>query len=147
MLSEVFYIDWALFIHLAGIIIALGSVTVIDSMGFISRKNKKWTQTTISAHHITKPLIWIGIALIIFSWFFILISEGFTNINSVKSVILVILIVNGLFLSFYISSELDKLKGKNILLPTRLQKKIALSMLVSFFSWWIFVLLTIAKLS
>ena len=43
------------FFHLAGIIIGLGAVTVIDTMGFISRKSKEWTQVTVKAHHVTKP--------------------------------------------------------------------------------------------
>lgn len=147
MLNELFQINWILFFHIAGIIIALGSVTVIDSMGFISRKNKKSTQITIQAHHITKPLIWIGTILVLISWIFILLKKGFTNLNSAKSIILIILILNGSFLSFYISPRLDKLAGKNTLLPKPLQDKIALSMIISFLGWWSFVILTIAKLS
>jgi len=147
MLSELSQINWILFFHIAGIIIGLGAVTVIDFMGFISRKNKKWTQTTIQAHHITKPLIWIGTILVILSWIFIILKEGFTNINSVKSIILVILILNGSFLSFYISPRLDKLAGENTLLPKHLQNRIAISMIISFIGWWSFVILTIAKFS
>ena len=147
MLNELSQINWILFLHIAGIIIGLGAVTVIDVMGFISRKNKKSTQTTIQAHHTTKPLIWVGTILVIISWIFILLKQGFTNINSIKSIILVILILNGSFLSFHISPRLDKLAGKNILLPKPLQNKIAISMIISFIGWWSFVILTIAKLS
>lgn len=147
MLNELAQINWILFLHIAGIIIGLGAVTVVDFMGFISRKDKKWTQTTIQAHHVTKPLIWVGTILVILSWIFILLKEGFTNINSVKSIILVILIFNGSFLSFYISPRLDKLTGKNTLLPKHLQNRIAISMIISFIGWWSFVILTIAKLA
>ncbi len=147
MLSELFQVNWILFFHIAGIIIGLGAVTVIDSMGFISRKDKKWTQTTIQAHHVTKPLIWIGTSLVILSWIFILLKEGFTNLNSVKSIILIVLIFNGAFLSFYISPRLDKLAGKHTLLPKALQNKIVISMVISFIGWWSFVILTIAKLA
>lgn len=147
MLNEFSQINWVLFFHIAGIIIGLGAVTVIDFMGLISRKDKKWTQTTIKAHHVTKPLIWIGTILVILSWIFILIKEGFTNINITKSIILILLIFNGSFLSFYISPRLDKLSGKNTLLPKDLQNKIAVSMIISFIGWWGFFILTIAKLS
>lgn len=140
-------INWVLFFHIAGIIIGLGAVTVIDVMGFISRKNKKHTQTTIQAHHITKPLIWIGTIIVIITWIIILINQGFSTINLTKSIVLTLLILNGSFLSFYISPRLDKLAGKNTLLPKALQNKIAISMVISFIGWWSFVILTIAKIS
>ena len=147
MLIEFSQINWLFFFHIAGIIIGLGAVTVIDFMGFISRKDKKWTQTTIQAHHVTKPLIWIGTILVVVSWIFILFNEGFTNINYLKSLLLIILILNGSFLSFYISPRLDKLTGKNILLPKTLQNKIAVSMIISFICWWSFVILTVRNLT
>jgi len=147
MLIELSQINWIFFFHIAGIIIGLGAVTVIDSMGFISRKDKKWTQTTIQAHHVTKTLIWIGTILVVLSWIFILFKEGFTDLNYVKSIILIILIFNGSFLSFFISPRLDKLAGKSTLLPKTLQNSIAISMIISFIGWWSFVVLTIAKLA
>ena len=128
------------FIHFAGIIIALGAVTVIDSMGFISRKSKEWTQVTIKAHHVTKPLIWIGTILMIVSWFF-LYSGSFFDI--IKTVLIVILVINGSFLSFYISPRLDQLYGKKRLLPAKLQMAIIFSMVISFISWWSLVFITI----
>lgn len=128
------------FLHLAGIIIALGAVTVIDTLGFVSRNSKVWTQVTIKAHHITKPLIWLGTLFMVFSWVFIYSLSGSYLL---KSFLILILILNGLFLSFYISPYLDKLEGRNVLLPKELQIKITISMLISFFSWWILVYLTI----
>jgi len=130
------------FIHLAGIIIGLGAVTVIDTMGFVSRKSKEWTQVTIKAHHVTKPLIWVGTLLMLLSWLF-LYSGGYLEI--VKSVIIGILIVNGMFLSFYISPRLDQLYGKKTLIPSRLQLMITGSFLVSFTGWWILVYLTVTS--
>lgn len=143
MLNELLQINWILFFHIAGIIIALGAVTVIDTLGFFSRKNKRQTQTTIQAHHTTKPLIWIGTTLVLISWFLLYTSDLISNI---KSILLIVLIINGSFLSFHISPRLDKLAGKNILLPKELQTKIAISMIISFISWWAFVFLTILKL-
>ena len=128
------------FVHFAGIIIALGAVTVIDSMGFISRKSNEWTQVTIKAHHVTKPLIWIGTTLMAISWFFLYSGSLF---DIIKSILIVILIINGSFLSFYISPRLDKLYGKKKLLPNKLQAAIAFSMIISFLSWWSLVFITI----
>jgi hypothetical protein len=127
------------FFHLAGIIIALGAVTVIDTMGFISRKSKEWTKTTIKAHHVTKPLIWIGTILMAITWVFI--YSG-TYLDNIKSLLIFILILNGILLSFNISPRLDKLYNKNTLLPKKLQTHIAFSMIVSFIFWWGLVLIT-----
>ena len=127
-----------LFFHLAGLIVALGSVTVIDTMGFVSRRSVVWTQTTIQAHHVTKPLIWLGTIPFVISWFWI--YDG-SSLAIVKSFLLVILILNGFFLSFYVSPRLDKVKKKS-LLPRNLQHKIAGSMVVSVLSWWTTVVIT-----
>ena len=130
------------FIHFAGIIIGLGAVTVIDTMGFISRNSKEWTQVTIKAHHITKPLIWLGTTLMILSWFF-MYSGTYWEI--VKSAIIGVLILNGLFLSFYVSPRLDQLYGRKKLIPSKLQLMITGSFLVSFIGWWGLVYLTVIR--
>ena len=135
--------DFALFFHLAGLIIGLGAVTVIDVLGFTSRKSKNLTQVTIMAHHVTKPLIWLGTILLAISWLFLYTDNTISNL---KSILLGIMILNGTFLSFYVSPRLDKLIGKKVLLPFGLQVKITISMLISFFSWWTFVVLTVLSL-
>ncbi len=129
-----------LFLHFAGIIIALGAVTVIDTMGFISRRSTTWTDITIKAHHVTKPLIWIGTILMAASWMFIF--DG-SLMHLLKTVLIIILVANGTFLSLSISPELDKHPQKK-LLPSTLQVKIAVSMVVSFISWWTLVALTVS---
>ncbi len=139
--------NWILFFHLAGIVIGLGAVTVIDTMGFFSRNSKKKTQDTIAAHHTTKPLIWLGTLIILITWILILFNQGFNLINEIKTILLGIMILNGCFLSFVISPALDKLIGKKVLLPFGIQVKIAISLVISFISWWSFVILTVAKIS
>lgn len=128
------------FLHFAGIIIGLGAVTVIDTMGFISRKSKKWTKTTIEAHHVTKPLIWLGTLLMATSWIFIYSGS---ILDIIKSVLIVLLILNGSFLSFYISPRLDLELRKKRLLPLGLQVPITFSMIVSFICWWSLVFITL----
>jgi len=139
--------NWILFIHLVGIIIGLGAVTVIDTLGFFSRKNKNLTQVTIHAHHVTKLLIWIGTLIVLFSWIFFLLENSLEGIYLFKTILLGIMILNGSFLSFFISPRLDKLIGKKVLLPNRLQKMISVSLVFSFLSWWMFVFLTVSSLS
>jgi len=139
--------NWILFIHLVGIIIGLGAVTVIDTLGFFSRKNKNLTQVTIHAHHVTKPLIWIGTLIVLFSWIFFLLENSLEGIYLFKTILLGIMILNGSFLSFFISPRLNKLIDKKVLLPNRLQKMISVSLVFSFLSWWMFVFLTVSSLS
>ncbi len=141
-------LDLLEFFHFVGIIIGLGAVTVIDTMGFFSRKNVKKTQDTISAHHTTKPLIWIGTIIVLVTWILILFSKNF-NLGFVeiwKSVLLGIMILNGVFLSFVISPSLNKRIGVRKLLPRNLQVKIGIALVISFLSWWSFVILTFSQM-
>ncbi|MFA6251462.1 MAG: hypothetical protein WC603_02445 [Candidatus Paceibacterota bacterium] len=133
---EVFFI----FITLAGFIIGLGAVTVIDLHGFLGRKSSYWTEATIRTHKITKPLIWIGILLVSIGHIFL---AKFEIINAyqleIRSLIIVLLIVNGIFLSFVVSPALlaqEKEGRQKELLPKILQNKITASFVVSFLGWW-----------
>ncbi|MEX1013794.1 MAG: hypothetical protein WDZ80_01370 [Candidatus Paceibacterota bacterium] len=128
-----------LFIMIAGFILGLGAVTVIDFHGFLARKSKYWTKATIRAHKITKPLIWVGMTLLIIGGFILYRKIGFTGIPVYQSLIALILLLNGVFLSFYISPKLLKREreGKDDeVLPKTLQEKIVVSFIVSFLGWW-----------
>ncbi len=138
---------WLLFFHLAGIIIGLGAATVIDTMGFFSRKNIEKTQQTIFAHHTTKPLIWIGTIIVLITWIIIFIRNSFEGIYLWKSLLLIVMVLNGCFLSFIISPELNRRIGIKELLPRTLQIKIGVSLVISFISWWSFVWLTVRNLN
>lgn len=139
--------DLVLFLHLAGLIIGLGAVTVIDTLGFVSRHSKYFTMITIGAHHVTKPLIWVGGLLVTVSWILMLIFNPIGLLEIIKSILLVLMIANGCYLSFVVSPRLIKQEGKKKLLPLSFQHRIAFSMLVSVFSWWSFVILTVISLS
>jgi len=133
-------IEYLWFLHISGLIIGLGAVTVIDTLGFLSRKSKYWTKITIGAHHVTKPLIWAGITLIALTWIFLFES---TTFGKIKTALIAILMANGIFLSFYVSPRLDKTKG---LFSPQLQKKVTISMIISFICWWATVLITVKTL-
>jgi len=129
----------SLFICIAGFVIGLGAVTVIDLHGFLGRKSSYWTLATTRTHKVTKPLIWIGIGLTIIGGIIFYRNEAFTGIPLFQSLIVVILILNGLFLSFKVSSfllEREKQNKSDELLPTSWQKKITASFVVSFLGWW-----------
>lgn len=128
-----------LFIFLAGFIVGLGAVIVIDIHGFLGRKSSYWTEATIRTHKITKPLIWIGIFLAIIGGVIFYRNVPFFGIPFYHTLIACILMINGLFLSFYVSPFLvsRESEGRQTeLLPPSLQSKIAVSLVVSDIGWW-----------
>jgi NADH:ubiquinone oxidoreductase subunit 5 (subunit L)/multisubunit Na+/H+ antiporter MnhA subunit len=136
----------ALFIFITGFILGLGSVTVIDIHGFLGRKSSYWTEATIRTHKITKPLIWLGIFLVIIGGIILYRNESFSGIPLYHTLISVVLIINGIFLSFYVSPFLLKkeLEGKQREhLPISLQNKIIISLIVSDIGWWVGLLLLV----
>lgn len=135
--------DWmsllGLYIMLAGFVIGLGAVTVIDLHGFLGRKSQYWTEATTRTHKVTKPLIWVGIALAIVGGAILYSSRGWAWEAVVQAFIAGALIMNGIFLSFNVSPFLLKREREGHaadLLPDALQKKIAAAFVVSFTGWW-----------
>jgi len=128
-----------LFLFVAGFVIGLGAVTVIDLHGFLGRKSSYWTEATIRTHKITKPLIWIGMILAILGGLITYRKIGFSGISLIHTVLAVVLILNGAFLSFWVSPSLlrrEKEGRANEILPVDLQIKIAMSFIVSVIGWW-----------
>jgi hypothetical protein len=136
-----------LFICIAGFIIGLGAVTVIDIHGFLGRKSSYWSEATIRTHKVTKPLIWVGILLAIIGGIILYRNEVFVGIPLYHSIIATVLILNGIFLSWYVSPFLleQERAGKQIeLLPHSLQNKIVWSLIISDIGWWGGLLLLIS---
>lgn len=135
-----------LFLFLAGFVIGLGAVTVIDIHGFLGRKSNYWTEATIRTHKVTKPLIWIGITFAVIGGALFYHSEPFSGIPLYHALIAGVLILNGLFLSFYVSPFLLKREseGKQAeLLPASLQNKIIASLIISDIGWWVGLVLLV----
>lgn len=128
-----------LFIMLAGFVIGLGAVTVIDLHGFLGRKSAYWTEATTRTHKVTKPLIWLGIALAYIGGFIFYRSEGFAGIPMLQFFAGIALIINGIFLSFWVSPYMlqrEKEGRSGELLPASWQRKIAFSLIISVIGWW-----------
>ena len=128
-----------LFILLAGFIIGLGAVTVIDIHGFLGRKSSYWTEATTRTHKVIKPLIWLGTILAIIGGTIFYRNESLSGVPMYHALIACVLILNGLFLSFYVSPFLLKKEreGKQAeLLPASLQNKIIISLITSDIGWW-----------
>lgn len=128
-----------LFVFIAGFIIGLGAVTVVDIHGFLGRKSHYWTEATTRTHKVTKPLIWVGITLAIIGGAIFYRDVPFSGIPLYHTIIALFLILNGLFLSFYVSPFLlaREREGRQAeLLPALLQNKIVVSLIISDIGWW-----------
>jgi len=135
-----------LFILMAGYIVGLGAVSVIETLGFLGRKSPYFTESTIRAHKVTKPLIWLGlvIGLIGAVWIYgsnavSLFGENAYWPLQLHAVILVLMILNGSWLSFWLSPRLlaREREGRiTELLPARWQLWTTLSFFVSIVTWW-----------
>lgn len=128
-----------LFIFISGFIIGLGAVTVIDIHGFLGRKSSYWTEATTRTHKVTKPMIWVGIILAVIGGFIVYRQQPYSGIPLIHSIIALVLIINGYFLSFKVSPFIllrEKEGRSGELLPVSWQKKIMLSLIVSDIGWW-----------
>lgn len=138
--NTVSFVDLAgLFVFIAGIIIGLGAVTVIDVLGFLGRHTPYWTETAIRTHKVTKPLIWIGIILTFIGGFIFYRNDSLSNIPLIHLVLGTLLIANGLFLSFWVSPRLlerEQDGHADELLPTTWQIAIGVSFIFSIIGWW-----------
>ncbi len=130
---------FGLFIFLAGFVIGLGAVTVVDIHGFLGRKSRYWTEATTRTHKVTKPMIWAGIFLAILGGSILYRHEGLYGIPGIHALLAVMLILNGCFLSFSVSPFLlarEKNGRADELLPAGWQKKIIVSLIISDLGWW-----------
>jgi hypothetical protein len=128
-----------LFVLFAGFIIGLGAVTVIDLHGFLGRKSEYWTEATTRTHKVTKPLIWIGMFLAVVGGLIFYRNIGITDLTLVHIVSAVVMVLNGIFLSFSVSPFLLKKESEGRareLLPASWQIKITISFIISFICWW-----------
>lgn len=135
--------DWltiiGLFLFLAGFVIGLGAVTVIDLHGLLGRKSPYWTEATIRTHKVTKPLIWVGIVLAVLGGYIFYGNQPYTGIPVVHTIIALVLILNGCFLSFWVSPRLLAREQEGLaseLLPQSWQTKIIISLVLSDLGWW-----------
>jgi cell division protein FtsW (lipid II flippase) len=136
-------INWfdaiGLFTLLAGFVIGLGAVTVIDIHGFLGRKSPYWTEATTRTHKVTKPMIWAGVALAIIGGLVFYRNQSLAGIPLIHTLLVIVLIVNGYFLSFRVSPFLlkrEREEKQKELLPQAWQNKIIVSLIVSDIGWW-----------
>jgi len=134
MVEQAFFIP--VFVTLAGFVVGLGAVTVIDIHGVLGKRSAYWRAAAVRTHKVTMPLIWVGSALVGLGY---LLSAGQGVVLSPLWYIYAALIINGCFLSFVISPKLianEKADKPQAELPSSWQKLIIISTIISFVGWW-----------
>lgn len=138
-----------LFILIAGYVIGLGAVTVIDIHGFLGRKSPYWTEATTRTHKVTKPMIWVGIFIAIVGGAIFFRSYPYEGVPFYLSIAALVMIINGIFLSFSVSPYMlqrEKEGRQAELLPRAWQTKIMISLIFSDVFWWGSLLLLVYHL-
>jgi hypothetical protein len=128
-----------LFLLIAGFVIGLGAATVIDIHGFLGRKSKYWTEATTRTHKVTKPMIWSGLVTAVVGAIIFFRNEPFSGIPMYLAIIAIVLIINGFFLSFFVSPYIlkkEKEGRSGEILNKSWQDKIFVSLILSSLGWW-----------
>lgn len=128
-----------LFLFMAGFVVGLGAVTVIDLHGLLGRRSAYWTEATTKTHKVTKPLIWAGMATAAIGASLYYRESGLSGVAAFQAALAVVMVLNGLFLTLRVSPFLlaREREGKAAeLLPDGWQAKIAVSFVVSIVGWW-----------
>lgn len=138
----------ALFLLMAGFVIGLGAVTVINIHGWLGQTSLYWTEATTRTHKVTKPLIWVGITLAIAGSILWFRDQAFQGIPVALATIAPVLIANGCFLSFIVSPFLlrQEREGNIAILPVKLRRAIFVSFLLSDAGWWISLFLVVQSI-
>jgi hypothetical protein len=120
-----------LFFLFVGIILALGTIMVKFSMLIRSRKSEEISKLTVQVAGALKPVMWLGIAITLIVWLYVMIKNPFNIEGIVNTILLIIAII----LSWNISKKLVNLEyGKTpLVIP-----------IICVILWWIFVYLAIA---
>lgn len=128
-----FYI--ALFFHLAFLIMAFGSVMVIDTFGILMLLKKQTLEQVKKVAKITQVLIWAGWLGMVVSGINLIYLKGYVdNLTKIKIFFVLMVGVNGIFLH-YIKKALDKYKTAHDI-PKLWMFRMFLATTISQTGWW-----------
>ncbi|BDZ69597.1 hypothetical protein [Methanobacterium petrolearium] len=120
-----------LFFEFVGIILALGSLTVLFSLLVKSRKSEEITKIMLKVWGIIKPVLWYGTIIATVVWFLVIYNDPLNILGVFNSLILIIILI----MTWLVSSKTSKASfGK---LPI-------ISHGILIISWWIFAFLAIS---
>ncbi len=128
------------FLHLAGIVLGLGAISIIFLSGSILVRAGKMSPKAINVYYVTKPLVLAGIVLTGITWMLLYAQNPESLIGTVKSVMLGALFILALALALFVNPKPDEKTDKS---NVKLHGPIVL---LSFLGWWLLLLLTVVMM-
>ncbi|MCX8200316.1 MAG: hypothetical protein N3G76_02510 [Candidatus Micrarchaeota archaeon] len=126
------------FLHLAGIVLALGAVSVIFLSGSVFSRTGKMSPKAVSIYYATQPVLIAGVIITVITWMLMYSQNPESIMATVKSVVLGVLVLLALALVLLVNPKPDeKTERSNVKLHGPI-------VLFSFCGWWLLLLLTVA---
>lgn len=133
MESTIFYCF--LFLHLSSLILAFGSVMVIDVFGLMWLFKKQTLAQVTKVAETTQKLIWIGWVGMVISGVPLITLKGYIdNLTKIKIFFVILVGLNGLYLHF-VKKSLEKVKDKQKI-PALVMFRMFLATSISQMGWW-----------
>lgn len=131
--QPLFYIF--LFIHLTCLILAFGSVMVIDTFGLLWLFKKIPLSLVTKVAETTQKLIWLGYSGMILSGSYLIFTKGYVdNLTKIKIFLVIMIGLNGFFLHT-IKKSFENLQNENEITPI-LKFRMFIATSISQTGWW-----------
>jgi hypothetical protein len=131
--TPIFYI--ALFAHLICLIVAFGSVIVIDTFGLLWLLKKKTLEEVGRVADVTQRLIWTGYGGMILSGIVLITKKGFIDeLTWIKIFFVFMVGVNGYFLHL-IKKSMGPYEAQNAV-PPIIKFRMGITTAISQTGWW-----------
>ncbi|MEK7552062.1 MAG: hypothetical protein AAB534_01465 [Patescibacteria group bacterium] len=130
------------FFHIAGVIIALGSVVMADLVLVWLKFKPKEANLVAKITPMLSLQVWLGLIIISISGLFMFLPNpgiAGSSIFQFKMFLVLIVFLNGILLNVWITPKFEKLVpewSQNTLKVKSFTKIAGIATAVSFFSWW-----------
>lgn len=126
------------FLHLAGVALGIGAISIIFISGPILIRPGKMSPKAVNVYYAARPLMLAGVLLTCATWVLIYLENPENIMGMVKSALLGVLAVLALALMVFVNPKPDRKTGKSNV------KMHGPVVLLSFLGWWLLLLLTVA---
>lgn len=141
------YSSWTRFFHIAGAIIAVGSVIAADILLIWLKFKPQEAQTVAKISPLLSLQIWFGLILLSISGLFMFLQqEGVENYSlfQVKMLLVLVVFLNGVFLNLWVTPKFKELTPEWSANTDRVKQFTliaGISTAISFIAWWGIIIL------
>ena len=128
------------FMHLAGIMLGLGAISIIALSGSIFIKHRRMGPKEVNVYYATKYIVIVGALITALTWIMMYAQNPESIMGMVKSVLIGITVLLAIALALFINPKPDtKTERSNV-------KYHAHIIILSLIAWWAILLLTVAMI-